>query len=263
IVIMEACSSSWSDLLIAEYDAGSLAVGTYGGGNITNSWGSGEFSGETAYDVYFGVDWWEQTVFAASAGDSGCGAAYPSSSPWLVSAGGTSVCRKSTNLSFDYEGCWSGSGGGISAYEVYSATYTTSGIGTWADYQWGIFGDTQGRSTPDFAFNADPNSGVVVFDCAYASGTCYFYEVGGTSVASPSLSGIMNNAKNELGGGHVNPATGTGYHAAAEDTFLYSQLGTVTDYPKNFYDITKGSNGCKVGVGWDYCTGVGSPRGLL
>lgn len=262
IVLMEACSSSYTDLLIAEYDAGALAVGTYGGGNISNSWGSGEFSGETAYDVYFGPYWWEQVVYSASAGDAGCGAAYPSSSPWVVSAGGTSVYRKSTTLGFDYEGCWSGSGGGTSAYETYSSSYTTSNTGEWAAYQWDIFGSAA-RSTPDMAFNADPNSGVVVYDCAYASGTCYFYQVGGTSVASPSLAGIMNNADNQLGNGHINIATGTGYHTAEEDNFLYSQLGTVTDYPKNFYDITKGSNGCTVGKQWDFCTGVGSPRGLL
>jgi hypothetical protein len=37
----------------------------------------------------------------------------------------------------------------------------------------------------------------------------------------------------------------------------------VTAYKKNFYDVKAGSNGCAVGVQWDYCTGVGSPRGLL
>ena len=48
-----------------------------------------------------------------------------------------------------------------------------------------------------------------------------------------------------------------------EDILLYSQLPTQTAYGANFYDITTGNNGCFVGKSWDYCTGVGSPRGYL
>jgi hypothetical protein len=44
---------------------------------------------------------------------------------------------------------------------------------------------------------------------------------------------------------------------------LYSQLLTYKEYKTNFYDVTTGSNGQPATVGWDYCTGVGSPRGKL
>lgn len=263
IILVEACSNSLDDLAYAEYIAGLYVEGYYGGGDVTNSWGSGEFSGETAYDIYFGYYWPFNTAYFASAGDSGCGAAYPSSSPWLVSAGGTTVYRNVKNNSFVLEGCWTGSGGGISSEETYQQNWAGgSNTGPWADYQYPIFGQSN-RATPDLAFNADPNSGVVIFDCAYYSGSCYFFQVGGTSVSSPSLAGIVNNAANKLGTGHVNGATGNGFYTAEEDNLLYSQLGGAAAYGKNFYDITIGSNGCTVGTQWDYCTGVGSPRGLL
>jgi hypothetical protein len=44
---------------------------------------------------------------------------------------------------------------------------------------------------------------------------------------------------------------------------IYSQLGGGVAYKGNFYDIKTGTNGCPVKPSWDYCTGVGSPRGLL
>ncbi len=46
-----------------------------------------------------------------------------------------------------------------------------------------------------------------------------------------------------------------------ENNLLYAQLFTYTEYKSNFYDVKTGSNGAAAGVGWDYCTGVGSPRG--
>ncbi len=243
-------------------------VSNAGGGDVTNSWGGGEFAGETAYDPYLGYYYPFNIAYFASAGDSGCGAAYPSSSPWVVSAGGTTVYRNAKTLAFSKEGCWAGSGGGSSSVETYATTFATgSYMGPWADYQYGIFGQAS-RQTPDFAFNADPNSGVVVYDCAYYSGTCYYLEVGGTSVSSPSLAGIVNHAANKLGEGHINPATGNGFYTADENNLLYSQLGGAAAYKANFYDVTTGSNTTKsctgnAGKGWDYCTGVGSPRGLL
>jgi subtilase family serine protease len=262
IILVEACSNSNADLMYAEYVAGGLVQNSYGGGDVTNSWGSGEFAGETSDDVYFGYYYPFKTAYFASAGDSGCGAAYPSSSPWLVSAGGTTVYRNSVSLAFKSEGCWAGSGGGTSSQETWSTSFGPGGFGPWSDYQYGIFA-TGNRSTPDMSFNADPNSGVVVFDCANNPGNCFYYQVGGTSVSSPSLAGIVNNAANKLGTGHINGTTGNGYYTAEEDNLLYSQLGAVAAYSKNFYDVKTGSNGCAVGGQWDYCTGVGSPRGLL
>jgi len=271
IVLVEACSNSYTDLLYAESVAIDYIASNYGGGDVSNSWGSPEFSGENAYDPVFtgfGNGTLAPIVTFASAGDSGCGAAYPSSNPWLVSAGGTSVLRND-DLTFNSEACWSGSGGGSSVYETYATSWTGgSNTGPWADYQYPIFGQSS-RQTPDLAFNADPSSGVVV-DALYFGeyvGACNaepcLWQVGGTSVASPSLASITNRANNRLSGWYGYDVDFYGYFTNEEDTLLYSQLPAATAYYTNFYDITTGSNGCTVSPSWDYCTGVGSPRDLL
>lgn len=258
IYLVEACSNSYSDLLIAE-DMAAAKVLAAGGGDVSNSWGSGEFSGETGDDYHFYLGGWQNNkpgiTFFASAGDSGLGAAYPSSSPWLVSAGGTTVNRDA-NGNFLSESCWSGSGGGISAQEIWqSPPVFGNGMGPWTSYQYPQFG-LNARGTPDLSFDADPASGVYMYD-TYGYGG--WLTVGGTSVASPSLAGIVNLSKNQLGEA---PIIG-GYYTNQENNLIYSQLYSTTAYPANFYDVTTGSNGASAGKYWDECTGVGTPRGKL
>ncbi len=259
IYLVEGCSNSYTDLLYAEYVAGGL-VNAAGGGDISNSWGSGEFSGETSDDNYFYRYYWKNITYFASAGDSGLGAQYPSSSPWVVSAGGTRVNR-AANQNFLSESCWSGSGGGTSTYELWqSPPDILNGMGPWSGYQYELFGgypyNPGNRATPDFSFDSDPASGVYVYD-SYGYGGWVI--VGGTSVASPSLAGIVNIANNRLGQA---PPGGGKYHTG-ENNLLYSQLNTKTAYAANFRDVTTGSNGASAGVGWDYCTGLGTPRTKL
>jgi len=68
---------------------------------------------------------------------------------------------------------------------------------------------------------------------------------GGTSVASPSLAGIVNLA------GKFNPSSN------AELTLIYNNLGTA-----NFRDIVSGTAGTfSCTTGWDFVTGVGSNQG--
>ena len=52
IVLVEAASNNFSDLMVAE-DVASKMVNAAGGGEVSNSWGSAEFYGETAYDSHF------------------------------------------------------------------------------------------------------------------------------------------------------------------------------------------------------------------
>jgi len=107
ILLVEACSNSYNDLFVAE-EVASYYVSLYGGGEVSNSWGSGEFASEVNFDNYFYRDYYDHITRFVSAGDSGLGAAYPSSSPWVVSAGGTRVNRSATG-NFQNESCWSGS----------------------------------------------------------------------------------------------------------------------------------------------------------
>lgn len=251
IFLIEACTNSYNDLLYAEYVAG-LKVSAVGGGDISNSWGSGEFSSEVnTIDDFFYRYFWQHITYFASAGDSGWGAAYPSSSPWVISAGGTTINRDGSG-NFVSETCWAGSGGGVSAYETWqSPPDILNGMGPWSPSQYPFAGQTA-RQTPDLAADADPASGVWVYD-SYGGG---WFIVGGTSVASPVLAGIVNNSQNRLGQA---PSNG-GYYSTQEANLIYAQQFSHKGYVNNFYDVTSGSNGVSAGPGYDQCTGLGSPR---
>src|SRR6266542_1871343 len=106
ILLVEADSNSFTNLLAAEDYAKTHAQ------YVSNSWGAGEFSGETIYDSHFlqnGVS------FFVSAGDAGLPAEYPSSSPNVISVGGTRL--QFSSGTFADETAWSEGGGGCSIYE--------------------------------------------------------------------------------------------------------------------------------------------------
>jgi kumamolisin len=196
----------------------------------------------------------------ASSGDGGYGVGYPSTNPWVISAGGTTIERNSSTLKVASESCWGGSGGGPSTVETYTTAWSGGNAGPWADFQYPIFGQSN-RTTPDFSFDADPASGAWVFS-RYGMGG--WGVVGGTSLSSPSLAGIVNRAGNKPGSVFITAATGGGdWFSTWENNLLYTQLAAATAYKTNFYDVKTGSNGVSATSSRDYCTGVGTPRGLL
>lgn len=235
IYLVEASSATFAALLQAESVAASL-VSAAGGGQISNSWSGGEFRGETSDDKYFNAS---GIVYFASAGDSAGKVGYPSVSPNVVSAGGTSI-QRDANGNFTGEVVWDdqygGTGGGTSRYESRPSYQNTVS---------NIVGSKRG--TPDFSFDADPASGVSVYDSTVCSGLSGWLVFGGTSVSSPSLAGIVNLA-------------GSRYSSSGNElTAVYSNLGNAGD----LRDITSGTCGTHSAlVGYDLCTGVGSDVGL-
>jgi len=219
ILLVEATSNSFANLLAAEDYAKAHAA------YLSNSWGGAESSGESRYDAHFfqpGV-----SVFVA-AGDSGLPAEYPSSSPNVVSVGGTTLHNIGTPT-FSETG-WSGGGGGCSAYEsAPSAQASFSGYG-----QTNCAGK---RATPDVSLDADPTSGVAVYDSTSYQRQSGWFTLGGTSAASP-----MWAARSAVAGAVVNGA------------YVY---GNAIAYR----DITGGNNGAPCLIGFDLCTGRGSWTG--
>jgi len=266
IILVEACSNSWTDLLYAEQVAFNYIVTNYpAGGQVSNSWLGGEFSGQISDDLFFAdfsynwADNYSTPILAfASSGDGGFGVGYPSTSPWVISAGGTSILRSSSTLQTVSEHCWSGSGGGTSTIETYTTAFSGGNTGPWANSQYQIFGQGS-RATPDMSFDADPASGAWIYS-GYGLGG--WGVVGGTSLSSPALASIVNRMGNKLGSVFLTAATGNAdWFSTLENNMLYSQLATQKLYKNNFYDVKKGSNGVAAVASWDYCTGVGSPRG--
>jgi len=229
ITLVEAASSSFADLFAA-VDVATAQVTAAGHGQVSMSWSGSEFSTESSDDSHFQHN---NVVYFASSGDTGGVNGYPSVSPFVVSAGGTSV-KLNSNGTLNSETGWSGSGGGPSKYEP-----TPS-------WQSGVPNtDPNHRSAPDFSFDADPNTGVSVYDSTSCQGLKGWLVFGGTSVSSPSLAGIVNLAAHN--------STNT----TQELTLIYSNIGT-----GDFRDIVSGTAGsfsCK--VGYDFVTGVGSDIG--
>ncbi len=226
IVLIEAASNSLSDLLSAVDQAKN-----YGAQEVSMSWGSSEFSGETVYDSHFSAP---GVVYFAASGDSGGKVIWPSASPKVVSAGGTTL-KVDSSGNFLSETGWSGSGGGNSKYEPRPS------------YQ-NIIKNTVGtkRGTPDLSFDADPYTGVSV----YWQGGWYVF--GGTSVSTPSLAAIVNLAASSNG-----IATST----ADELGRVYSNSANAVN---DFRDIISGSAGrFHCNSGWDFVTGIGSNWGLF
>ena len=137
------------------------------------SWGASEFSGESSLDSVFTTPSGHNGItFVASAGDSAT-VEYPSASPNVLSVGGTTL-NVTSNGTYVSETAWSDSGGGLSAFEpgqsFQTAALAASGLPTTA------------RATPDVAFDANPSTGVSVFDSVGGLG---WVQVGGTSVGRP------------------------------------------------------------------------------
>src|SRR6266516_2168706 len=195
ILLVEASSNSFANLLAAEDYAKAHAQ------YVSNSWGASEFSGEAAYDSHFAAG----KAFVSS-GDSGTPAEYPSSSPNVISVGGTTLHFSGGN--FSSETGWSGSGGGCSAYESKNSSQNTGSVNC-----------SGKRATPDVSLDADPASGVSVYDSTQYQGRAGWWTVGGTSASSP-----MWAARSAVAGAVVNAS------------YVYGN--TIT-----YRDITSGNNG--------------------
>ncbi len=164
IFLVEAASNSLTDLLVAE-DCATKLVAAAGGGEISNSWGGSEFSTETTMDSHFvhaGI------VYLASSGDS-AGTSWPNASTNVVSVGGTTSRRVNSGATFANfiaEAAWEDGGGGLSLYEPRPS------------YQ-SVLPAASHRLVPDVSSDANPNTGVWVYD-NNPSGGCCWYVYGGT-----------------------------------------------------------------------------------
>jgi subtilase family serine protease len=240
IVLVEAASNSNSNLYGAVSYANNL-----GATEVSMSWGGSESSSETTNDSYFTHS---GTLYTVSAGDSGHGAQSPAASPNVISVGGTTLngCSGTSCTGFTSETTWSGSGGGISAYEKipsYQSAYTGPVYGAST-----INALTGGyRGIPDVSFEGNPNTGVSVYDSTSYQGQSGWFTLGGTSVGAPNWAGILA------------AGAAAGKTALQGDAAIYSG-----GYTTSLRDITSGTNGtcgtdCTAGTGYDLVTGLGSP----
>jgi hypothetical protein len=234
ILLVEANSASYGDLLSAV----SFAAGQPGVVAVSMSWGGGESPFENLlYDSHFTTPTGHAgVVFLASSGDSGAPDSYPAASPNVVSVGGTSLYLDGSN-NYSSETAWSGSGGGVSAYESQPA------------YQNGVvsqFSSTK-RTNPDVAYDADPYTGFSVYQ-TYGNSGGPWLQYGGTSDAAPQWAGLVALADQ----GRSTPLSSS------------TLLPMLYQLPaSDFHDVTSGaSTGTPnepAGPGYDLATGRGTP----
>jgi kumamolisin len=166
---------------------------------------------------------------------------FPASSPHALACGGTSLQASETAILSEVvwhdTGGGGASGGGVSSF--FAAPPWQSG--DQATHSDGTSVPLAQRGVPDVAGNADPTTGYSVrID---GSDTV----IGGTSAVAPlwaALFARINQARGEMPVGFVNSR-------------LYQNASALRD-------ITQGNNGdFEATVGWDACTGLGTPHGAL
>jgi kumamolisin len=180
------------------------------------------------------------TVTAAS-GDNGSSdglignnADFPCSSPYVIACGGTTLTAANATT-ITSEVVWNNhtgaTGGGVSAFFA-KPTYQNN------------IGSISTRGVPDISGVADPNTGYRCYSAEYGS-----FVVGGTSAVSPLWAALTARINQNLG---VN-TNGNQLHSA-----IY------TTNPSCCRDVVSGNNGAfSASLGWDRCTGFGSPNGQL
>jgi subtilase family serine protease len=226
ILLVEAKSAGLLDLMAAESYATSHAT------EVNNSWGSPEIG---LVDKLFDPVFSKAIPITVATGDDGFGVQWPSSNPFVTAVGGTTlqVDASGNRLS---ETAWSGTGSGCSSFERKPSWQHDTGC--------------THRSVADVSADADPATGMSVFDSFGYKGSSGWFVVGGTSLASPIIAAT---------------------YALAGNAGL-AQLFALRAYlvPGALHDVTTGSNGtcspaylCTAGTGYDGPTGLGSPNGVL
>jgi hypothetical protein len=241
ILLVEASSASTADLASAE-DTAAKAPGVVA---ISNSYGGSEASSELSTDSAYDHPGIAITV---SSGDGGYGVEYPAASHYVTAVGGTTLTQASNARGWT-ETAWSDAGSGCSAYEPKPAWQKDTGCAH--------------RTVADVSADADPNSGLGVYDTYNSCGSSAFCDylielgavqgldgwaqVGGTSLSSPLIASVYALAGN----------TGS----VVDGSYPYSHTASL-------FDVTSGSNGscspsylCTAGPGYDGPTGLGTPDG--
>jgi subtilase family serine protease len=196
---------------------------------VSNSYGHRENAQDSAQSMHFSHP---GVTLTAASGDNGYEIDYPAAHPEVIAVGGTSLRRTGD-----------GRGWAEAVWQVSDAQGTSSGCSGQLKPVWQHDPGCAGRTVADVSFDADPATGVAVYDL-YASGGWTVY--GGTSAGAPFLAGLYALTGGTSARGLYDPA-----NAAA------------------LYDVTSGQTAgqcssylCRAGVGYDGPTGNGSPRGL-
>ncbi|MCW2857790.1 MAG: hypothetical protein JWR52_3405 [Marmoricola sp.] len=236
-MVSAACPACSITLIEANDPSNNLLLATgeakrFGAQYVSMSWGGPD----DQYDAPSDAAYLSRTgvFYSVATGDGGFtgGVSYPSTSPYVVAVGGTSLTPTPSGSRAWSESAWSGASSGCTSNEAkpgYQASASTS---------------CGGRAVADISADADPTTGVAVYDSSDQG----WEVVGGTSAAAPLVAGIAARADAAIG---------------APSAYPYAHTG-------EYNDVTTGSNAalclsgvlCNAGPGWDGPTGLGTPRSI-
>jgi subtilase family serine protease len=216
---------------------------------------------------------------------------WPASSPFVTSVGGTSLAVGATN-NYMFETAWgsttsSWTGSAWSPATpgpwVYGAGGGVSRLFAEPAYQQGVVPSSvfaaqgrTGRAVPDISADADPNTGYLIGETqTFPDGTARYaeYRIGGTSLASPLIAGIMALVNQAAGHplGFVNPLLYS-LNGSGAFTDVTSPSSTIAVVRSNYVNSVDASNGLsyvlrtmnqtlslKATAGYDDVTGLGTP----
>ncbi len=194
---------------------------------------------------------------------------WPASSPWVTAVGGAannSWCAREVYLY--------GSGGGTSrlfAQPTYQQGVVPASLAT----RWS---STPARVIPDIATVGDPNTGMLIGQTqTFSTGVAYGeFRIGGTSLSSPLMAGIMAVAQQRKGSplGFANPAIYALTSTAFND--ITDPASTVAVVRADYANGEDASNGTLYSIrrmnvtftlhtiaGYDDVTGRGTPNGTF
>ncbi|HLM86682.1 MAG TPA: IPT/TIG domain-containing protein [Solirubrobacteraceae bacterium] len=245
VLLVEANNEAFSSLGTAVNAAVSA-----GATEISNSYGGAEESYVTEANAAYNHAGIVITVSTGDCGylDEACGSSgtpnFPADSPDVVAVGGTALSQSGESWTSTV---WEDGGSGCS--NVFSAPLWQTEVESFS-----ATGCAGKRSSADVAADADPYTGVDVYDSTpsgqgYPTGWGIW---GGTSASSPIVASEFGLA----GGAH-----GVSYPAQT----LYAHLGdghALTDVVSGHNGSCASATSCKAAAGFDGPTGVGSPLGL-
>jgi subtilase family serine protease len=210
----------------------------------------------------------------------------PASDPNVTAVGGTSTAIAADGTTMWQTGWGTGTAALSTNGKSWSApSYLYGGGGGDSTlfpkpgYQNGVVPPSEGggRAVPDVAMNADPNTGMLIGETQTFGKTVAYgeYRLGGTSLASPLMAGMVALAGQRTGRlGFLNPAvyaaTRSGKNQFNDVKAVHVGDGVVRpDYlntetgtgPIHYSVRTFGQDASlSLGNGWDETTGVGTPN---
>jgi subtilase family serine protease len=218
---------------------------------------------------------------------------WPASSPFVTAVGGTTLAvGASNNYLFEtgwgtYTSSWTGTAWSPTppGTWLYGGGGGVSRIFPEPSYQQGVVPNSvftaqgrTGRAVPDISANADPNAGYLIGESqTFPDGTVQYseYRIGGTSLSSPLVAGIMALADQAAGAPHgfANPVF---YAHAGAFTDVRSPTSTVAVVRTNYNNSIDASAGLSYRLrtanqtlslqttpGYDDVTGLGSPTASI